>query len=58
MCQYEPRPYGGAEADATKESFKGAKDGGEDGAAKEAFGGEEVFIVEKKEQQKEMKEQE
>ena len=58
MCQYEPQPDGGAEVGATKEAFKGVEDGGEDGVAKEAFGGEEGFIVEKQEQQKEMKEHE
>ena len=36
----------------------GAEDGGEDGAAKEAFGGEEVYTIEKQEQRKEIKEEE
>ena len=48
----------GAKGDASKEAFKGAEDGAEDGATKEAFGGAKVYIVEKQEQQKEMKEEE
>ena len=58
MEEDDPPPNGGAEAGAAKEAFKGAKDGVEDGATKEAIGGAEVYIVEKKEQQKETKEEE